>query len=385
MKDPKGTRKHQILRHGFSKLMETNKTKRIVLYLMFAIFAVMDGTAAHAQSSVTLYGVADASLRYLTGADKNDDAQFLLANGAISQSRWGLHGQEGLGGGTYAVFDLQNGFNITNGTLSSSGVLFNRNAYVGIGNHTYGLLKIGEQDNPVFQLLFDGWDPLAVGNYFQNEWLPVALSGALRGERNMALYTFDRGPLTARGSFSLGGVAGDFNSGSLKVLAVAYNPSPFGVEVGFVQGYNATDFAQTAFNVQLRYRSQPIELWAGYYNSVDHTGSVDAFLMGADAVPSASSPRKDNAFVAGAAYAVSPTVKLTGAAYYDSIRNIVGTPGSAGEGKRFTYVALAEYFVSRSITVYATADYNRVTGAASDEEPNGQSQFGAGTGIRYRF
>jgi predicted porin len=243
---------------------------------------------------------------------------------------------------------------------------------------------LGQQDNPTYQLLTDGWDPLTVGNYTQNEWMPVAFSGALRGGSNMALYTYDRGPLTARGSFSLGGVAGNFNSGTLKTLAVAYDPSPFGAEIGFIQGYNATDFAQTAFNVQLRYRSNPLELWLGYYNSSDHTGSVDSFLNGA-AAPSTTNARKDNAFVAGASYKVTSVFKLTGAAYYDSIKNILGASGSAGEGKRFTYVGLAEYYLSRRVNLYATVDYNRVTGAASVEEPNGKDQFGVGTGIRYRF
>lgn len=183
--------------------MKAATTGRAALSQLFAAFSLMHGPAARAQSSATLYGVVDASLRYLTGADKNDDSQFSLTNGAIHQSRRGPRGREDPSGGAYAMFDLQNGYNINNGQLSSSGVIFNRNAYVGIGNRTYVLLKLGQQDNPVFQLFFDGWDPLTVGNYFQNEWLPVALSGALRGEHNMALYTFERGPLTAHAKRSL--------------------------------------------------------------------------------------------------------------------------------------------------------------------------------------
>jgi predicted porin len=135
----------------------------------------------------------------------------------------------------------------------------------------------------------------------------------------------------------------------------------------------------------LRYRSAPVELWVGYYNSSDHTGSVDSFLTSSAVGSSASNPRKDNAFVTGASYIATPTIKFTGAAYYDKVQNIAGVAGSGGEGKRFTYAALAEYFMSRRVTLYATVDYNRVTGAATDEEPNGKDQFGAGTGIRYRF
>jgi predicted porin len=358
------------------------QARRYSLQLASMLAALSLAGVVHAQSSVTLYGVADASLRYLTGANKADDSQFSLANGAISQSRWGLRGREDLGGGTYTMFDLQSGFNLPNGSMSSSGVIFNRNAFVGLGNPTYGLLKLGVQDNPTYQLLTDGWDPLTVGNYTQNEWMPVAFSGALRGGSNMALYTLDRGPLTMRGSWSLGGVAGNFNSGTLKTLAVAYDPSPFGAEIGFIQGYNANDFSQRAFNIQLRFRLRPIELWIGYYNDDDHTGSVDAFLTGNAAVGT-SVGRKDNAFVAGAAYNVSPVFKLTAAAYYDNAQNLSGVDGA--NGKRFTYVALAEYYLSKSVNLYGTLDYNRVTGSATAEEPNGKDQFGVGTGIRYRF
>ncbi len=143
---------------------------------------------AEAQSSVTMYGVADASLRYLTGANQNNDSQFSMTNGAISQSRWGLRGREDLGGGMYARFQLEEGFNLPNGTPSSAGVEFNRYATVGIGSDTYGLLTLGQQNNPTYEFLIDGWDPLTVGNYRQNEWVPVAFSNTLHGGNNMAMY-----------------------------------------------------------------------------------------------------------------------------------------------------------------------------------------------------
>ena len=69
---------------------------------------------AYAQTSVTLYGIADASIHYTTNADANNHGQLAMDNGAITQSRWGLKGAEALGNNqdrswfsymTFGVFD----------------------------------------------------------------------------------------------------------------------------------------------------------------------------------------------------------------------------------------------------------------------------------------
>jgi len=345
----------------------------------------MAAGAAHAQSSVTLYGVADAALRYLTGANKNDDSQFSLANGAISQSRWGLRGREDLGGGMYAQFKLESGFNLPNGTQSSAGVLFNRYASVGIGSKTYGLLSFGQQNNPTYEFLIDGWDPLTVGNYLQNEWVPVAFSNTLHGGNNMAMYTYTRGQLIARAAYSFGGVPGSFSTGSLRSVAFAYGPAPFGIQAGFVQSENASNLRQTTYNVQLRYQYTGAEFFLGYYNSNDQTGSVEAFLSGSAPSPSTTNPRKDNAMVIGATYAATPKIKFSFAGYYDWASNVLGKSGDAGDGRRYTLVGLAEYYFSNRTSLYATVDYNRMSGASRIEAPNGTDQLGVALGLRTRF
>jgi predicted porin len=52
--------------------------------------------AAVAQSSVTLYGVADAALTYVSNA--KGARQYLMTNGNEAGDRWGLSGVEDLGG-----------------------------------------------------------------------------------------------------------------------------------------------------------------------------------------------------------------------------------------------------------------------------------------------
>ncbi|WP_194383099.1 porin, partial [Escherichia coli] len=64
---------------------------------------------AHAQSSVTLYGVIDTSITYVNHAQGKDNA-WMLGNssaGNLAGSRWGVKGTEDLGGGLKALFQLE--------------------------------------------------------------------------------------------------------------------------------------------------------------------------------------------------------------------------------------------------------------------------------------
>ncbi|WP_343878654.1 porin, partial [Cupriavidus pauculus] len=62
----------------------------------FGLFA----TTAFAQSTVTLYGVADAGIEYLSNvpsASPGGSSQVRMTSGNMSTSRWGMRGVEDLG------------------------------------------------------------------------------------------------------------------------------------------------------------------------------------------------------------------------------------------------------------------------------------------------
>jgi GBP family porin len=96
---------------------------------------------AHAQSTVTLYGIADAGILYTNnvGTSAKHGALWQVASGNESGSRWGLTGAEDLGGGLKAIFKLENGFNVNNGTLGQGGREFGRQAYVGLEQRLWHL------------------------------------------------------------------------------------------------------------------------------------------------------------------------------------------------------------------------------------------------------
>ena len=113
------------------------------------------GVAAHAQSSVTLYGRLDAGLEYMTGvpttsavpggAATSSGHRFRAESGDWGTSLWGMKGVEDLGGGNKAVFQLEGSFNTMTGAGPGGGGLFNRWATVGIANDQFGTFLLGRE------------------------------------------------------------------------------------------------------------------------------------------------------------------------------------------------------------------------------------------------
>jgi predicted porin len=87
---------------------------------LVALAVLAASGAAMAQSSVTLYGIAD--LWFGTANTDNGTtslSQTLLESGGVNGSRWGLKGSEDLGGGLKANFDLQQGIRLDDGSGTS--------------------------------------------------------------------------------------------------------------------------------------------------------------------------------------------------------------------------------------------------------------------------
>lgn len=121
---------------------------------LLAVSLLTFGVAAHAQSSVTLYGRLDAGLEYMTGLPTNPNAagqaasstsRFRAESGDWGTNLWGLKGVEDVGGGTKVLFQLEGAFNSMTGAGPGTNELFNRWATVGASNDTYGTLLLGRE------------------------------------------------------------------------------------------------------------------------------------------------------------------------------------------------------------------------------------------------
>ncbi|WP_158229238.1 porin [Collimonas sp. PA-H2] len=116
--------------------------------IVLSALAALAG-AAHAQSSnVTIYGIVDSGIEF---ANNGKDSVSRVQSGSLAQSRIGFTGTEDLGGGLKALFMLENGFNVDNGSLAQSGLLFGRQAFVGLGSAA-GTVTLGRQYEPLHSL-----------------------------------------------------------------------------------------------------------------------------------------------------------------------------------------------------------------------------------------
>jgi len=130
--------------------------------LAFKLIGVMIGAAActesaYAQSSVTLYGSLDAGVGYVSNL--HGAHAFIAEQGTFQADRWGFKSVEDLGGGLKTIFTLESGFSTINGAMSSPGTLFNRQAYVGLSDATWGTVTLGRQTDWHFEML----GPLSTG------------------------------------------------------------------------------------------------------------------------------------------------------------------------------------------------------------------------------
>lgn len=227
--------------------MSRQKSRLKAVVLGAALTGAAAGTApAFAQSSVTLYGIIDTGLGWQSsqtslGSTTGGKSAVKMINGVWAGSRFGLKGAEDLGGGTKAVFQLEEGFNSATGAQSTSGLMFNRQSFVGLTNATFGSLTAGRQYASYYQLL---------SPYSPTTWL-TGFYGAHPGDldgldtiyraNNTLLYTSPKiAGFTFSGSYSLGGVPGSLNRGSTWSAAGQYAMGPIGLAVGFSRINNST-------------------------------------------------------------------------------------------------------------------------------------------------
>lgn len=132
--------------------MTVKMKKNFILVSCLGLFS----TGVFAQSSVTIYGVIDAGITASKQLNYDWNAEILrnqwrtgVDSGNLSASRIGIKGVEDLGGGTSAIFNLEAGFSVDDGTSGDaySDALFSRRAVVGLRNNAYGEITLGRQDS----------------------------------------------------------------------------------------------------------------------------------------------------------------------------------------------------------------------------------------------
>jgi GBP family porin len=263
--------------------------------LMVAALSGVFATAAHAQSSVTLYGLIDAGITYTN--NQHGHSNWQETSGSVNGSRWGLRGAEDLGGGLKAIFTLENGFGINNGTLKQGGREFGRQAFVGLASNQFGTVTLGRQYDSVVDYV-----------------APLSLTGSQYGGTQFA-HPFDNDNLN--NSFR--------NNNAVKYQSVNYGGFKFGGMYGFSN-------AAGAFANNRSYSAGASYNWGGLnvaaaYMQLNNGGSSNTGGAVSDDFTFAAS--RQQTWGAGVSYAFGPAT--AGLVYTQTnLRQLVGIGAAAG-------------------------------------------------------
>ncbi|MBY4897088.1 porin [Cupriavidus sp. AU9028] len=353
-----------------------------------AVLMLLAGSGvAHAQSSVTLYGVADVGIEFVNNrptAQGGSASQFRMQPGNQSGSRFGIRGIEDLGGGMKALFLLENGTNLDSGTLAngtgSTSRLFGRSAYIGL-QHAWGTLTLGRQDAPIYDFA-KIYDPNGVSARYSITSMDPVFSQRID---NSAKYLGKFGGLLVEATYStgwdagLGGeVAGASRAGRQIGGQVGYSFGGTSIAVAYdqTQGSSAVSQGLANKNVALGAVSAfgPVKMYAGYrWNRLQYANGSTAL---------AATTRSDMYWL-GASYNITQALQLTGSAYYLNARDTSQDP--------WLFIATLEYALSKRTDLYLSTAYamNRngsdLAVGSGNTVVGGRSQAGAVLGMRHKF
>jgi len=233
---------------------------------LIVLAAVAATGAAFAQSSVTLYGVADAAIVKTTDVDTEFSSSGGMNNGS---SRWGVRGTEDLGGGLKAGFNFEAGLSLEDGSVNQSGGnYFSRAAYMNLMGG-FGEVRLGRSLNPSF-FAAAAWELTGTANYSAVVGQFGAVLGGIRNSNQIAYTTPNFGGLTA----TIGTILKGNNAGNAKTdLNVIYRGGPLVVALG----YNKVSGSDDNVHVGANYNFGGFRL-AGAF--IDPAGDAEGFSIG---------------------------------------------------------------------------------------------------------
>ncbi|WP_321967881.1 porin [Burkholderia cepacia] len=376
------------------------------------------GAPAHSQAAVVLYGIIDNGLQYVS--NKGGGRAFQFNSGWMSGSRWGLQGDEELGAGVRAIFQLEDGFNGGNGLIQQPGRLFGRQAFMGISLPEIGTVTFGRQYSPVVD--FVEFQYLVAQPLEGSSACHLAdMDGLCNGERinnSIKFKSIEYGGFTFGGLYSFGGNAGSFSRDSIwgvgatlkrseMVIGVAYlhvnspNTSLYNDNLiisspvtinGFavypaISGY-ASARTQEVIAIGMSYQIGNVSIGGTYSN----TRFGDLGTYPAAGVPSISGTAIFSAYEVRSSYRFSPALSAGVSFLYTNGSSV---DGRAGQRYR-EYGIGAVYSFSKSTDVYINAGYQTANGidstgkAAMASLPflmasKSDRQFTSQIGMRHRF
>lgn len=376
-------------------------------YALMALLPGVVAVSAHAQSSVTLYGLLDVGISYAVGSQRGvvngrpvgGGNQLAMTDGAfgLSGSRWGIKGSEDLGAGWRAVFTLESGFTLNNGAFAQGGSEFGRQAFVGVESQ-WGRFTLGRQYDPHLDIVAPFSAAWQFGGYAATHPGDVDNLLSTRRLNNSIKYTMPKiDGITAEALYSVGGVAGSVARNSAWSLGVAYDGGVFRAGTAYLAvrnpnvafyGANPNGVGVSGNNLgSLGSATTPASnpLYAGYasassfdlfgagasatwaaatggvmYTNVRYTGLGDVATSGPNPLRY-SGTAAINTIELNLRYQFSPAML---AGVMASLTRSASVGGH--DGAWYRQIGLgASYALSKRTTIYTTAVYQRASGTDS--------------------
>ncbi|MGF6267086.1 GBP family porin [Paraburkholderia youngii] len=369
--------------------------------LSATMIAALGATAAHAQSSVTLYGLLDAGISYTnnTRVGTTGHSNVALSNGMMQSNRWGLRGNEDLGGGLKALFVLENGFTLSNGRLGNGGREFGRSAYVGLSRNDLGTLTVGRQNEFMYDWVshvsmenFDG----AGGNTFAHVMDNDNMMGTFRVNNAVKYQSPNYYGLTVGGMYGFSNQAGGFANNRLYSFGAMYNSGPILATLGYTQlnnnisslntggavdnsangsgtgDQNFTAGRQRIFGGGLNYTFGPAKV--GFVITDTKLDNATGFPGGGTLTVANSASVHFTNYEVNAHYSLTPALTL-GAAYTFTDGKFNNAQNSASP--KWNQVSLlSDYNMSKRTDVYAVANWSHLSGGLNQAaQPAGSNLY----------
>ena len=269
------------------------------LAVVGAASAQVNGFAAGSGSSVTVFGVVDATVAFGNG-DTSNKTQ--LTNSGYNSSRLGFKGVEDMGGGMKARFWLEAGVmndngagaatNVNNqatggalaGMNGSQGLTFNRSSWVAL-NGNFGEVRLGRDYSPQFWTL-TVYDPFGTNGVGTTQTLNSSAGGVatVRTSNSVAYITPSMSGFAVWAQMYFGENASNAASQNGDGVAIRgqYDMGPLSLAAAFSKTTTGagTDVQTTNFGIS--YDMKVAQLMA-HWNKDANTGAKDVvgYLVGA--------------------------------------------------------------------------------------------------------
>ncbi len=245
---------------------------------LIALAVLAASGAAMAQSTVTLYGVADVWVGGLKNSQTigNPDSITTLGSGGLATSRWGMRGSEDLGSGLKAVFNFESKVSVDSGMSTG----FDRVSYVGVSGG-FGEVLLGKPWTAIDDVMGasnSGFDSQLSAT--QGVWVANNVYSGNPG--NTIKYTTPSfGGLKAAVAYSLDEKANQ--STDVIDFAISYAAGPLAANLGYQaqQDFSATDDL-TIVTVNGSYDFGMAKLLASYAQTKLDTQDVKDYQIGVD-------------------------------------------------------------------------------------------------------